>query len=74
MRWGSNVTTPDRPATAFDDLSDAEFDAVLNLIYDQQPLEPKIAAAINEHFWELYEPLDTLSDWPTRDAAGDEVC
>lgn len=49
MRWGSSVTTPDRPATAFDDLSEDEFDAVLDQIY-------------------------APSDWPARDAAGDEVC
>ena len=33
MRWESSETTLERPATAFDDLSDEEFDAVLDLIY-----------------------------------------
>ena len=85
MPWESSATTIERPATAFDDLSDDEFDAVLDQIY--APVEyvrsssgataAQIADAklrITEKQIERRIGRKLPSDWPARDAMGEEDC
>lgn len=85
MPWESSAATPDRTATAFDDLSDDEFDAVLDQIYapvqyvrsssgvtTAQIAEAKLRLA--EKRIERRVGRKLPSDWPARDALGDGEC
>ena len=60
LREMMNVLMPDRPATGFDDMTDYDFDAVLDQIYAPSDLRDC--------------GLRIADDWPARDALGDDCC